>query len=388
MKQSVTRMVSSDRRFLFGKPRAVGTVCAVSSPTRAALTQSIRRIHGWKAVRITVAIALALAWAGVEARAATFTWGGGDKKTSDWTKKGNWTGDAAPADNSTNAYIFQGSTRTDPNNDRSGITATGITFASGASAFTLGGNDITLQGIVSNSSSNLQTINLNLILGTSGTFNAASGDILVGGTISGTNALAKTGTNDLTFSAANTYSGATTISAGSINIQNALALGGTAGSTTVSSGAALQLQNNITVAGEALSLSGSGVNNDGALRNISGTNTYAGVVTLGSSSRINSDAGLLTLSTGTITGSGFGLSVGGVGDTTISSIIGTGTGSLTKDGAGTLTLTAANTYTGATTVTAGELNIQNSLALGGTSAGTTVAAGGALQLQNGITVSG
>ena len=42
------------------------------------------------------------------------------------------------------------------------------------------------------------------------------------------------------------------------------------------------------------------------------------------------------------------------GNLTVSGIV-SGTGSLNKSGAGTLTLTAANTYTGNTTVTAGTL---------------------------------
>ena len=106
----------------------------------------------------------------------------------------------------------------------------------------------------------------------------------------------------------------------------------------------------------------SGVSNAGVLRNISGSNTYAGVVTLGTNSRINSDAGLLTLNTGTITGSGFGLSVGGAGNTTISSIIGTGAGMFTKDGSGTVTLSGANTYTGDTVVNDGTVSLAGSLA--------------------------
>lgn len=104
---------------------------------------------------------------------------------------------------------------------------------------------------------------------------------------------------------------------------------------------------------EALALNGTGVSSTGALRNISGTNSYAGAITLGSAARINSDAGALTLSGG-ITGTQ-NLTVGGAGNTTVSGVIGTGTGTVTKDGAGTVTFSGANTYTGATTVNAGTL---------------------------------
>ena len=72
--------------------------------------------------------------------------------------------------------------------------------------------------------------------------------------------------------------------------------------------------------------------------------------------RINSDAGTLTLSGG-ISGSNFGLTVGGAGNTTINSVIGTGTGAFTKDGAGTVYLTGANTYSGLTTVNGGVLEL-------------------------------
>src|SRR6185503_8644344 len=130
----------------------------------------------------------------------------------------------------------------------------------------------------------------------------------------------------------------------------------------------------IAVGAEALTLNGTGVTTGGALRNISGANSWAGAVTLGSASRINSDAGTLTL-TGGIDNGTFLLTVGGAGDTVVNTTAISNTGGLTKDGAGTLTLSAANTYDGTTTVSAGVLNIQDGSALGSTVGGTSVTGG-------------
>ena len=122
----------------------------------------------------------------------------------------------------------------------------------------------------------------------------------------------------LILSGANTYSGATTVNAGALNIQNPTALGTTAAGTTVSSGAALQIQGGIAVGAEALTLNGSGIANDGALRNISGDNSMSGAITLGSLSTIGSDAGTLTLS-GDISGA-FTLRKVGAGTLTLSGL--------------------------------------------------------------------
>jgi autotransporter-associated beta strand protein len=184
--------------------------------------------------------------------------------------------------------------------------------------------------------------------------------------ISGTGNLTQAGTGNLVLTAANTYSGSTTISAGAMNIQNASALGTTAAGTTVASGAALQLQGGISVGAEALTLSGNGVSSTGALRNISGTNSYAGAITLNAATRINSDSGTLNLSGG-IGGAGQNLTVGGSGNTTINSAIATTIGSLTKDGSGTVTLASANSYTGGTTINSGTLQAAATGALANTS---------------------
>jgi fibronectin-binding autotransporter adhesin len=203
----------------------------------------------------------------------------------------------------------------------------------------------------------------------------------------------KAGAGTMTITSDNTfgYGGTTTVNAGVLNIQHANALGQTGVSdptkgTTVASGAALQIQGGISVGAEALTLNGTGVSSDGALRSLSGANSWAGTITLGSASRINTDAGKLTLN-GSIVAINQNLTVGGAGDTTINGAIGTGSGTLTKDGGGTLELSGNNTYTGATAVTSGTVSILSNDALGSTLGATTISSGATLAVSNNITSS-
>lgn len=341
-----------------------------------------------------------------DAITATFTWDGGGADNNVTTAQ-NWVGDTVPAANSD--IIWAGTTRLNVNVDIGGPANT-WTYNNTAGAFVIGGAAFTIANGITNNSTNTQTINNAITLTLAQTWSAASGNLVFGGNIanggflltiggasntsasgiiSGTGGVTKIGAGRLTLSGANSYTGATTVSAGVLNVQNATGLGTTAAGTTVTSGAALQLQGGIVVGNEALTLDGTGISSDGALRNISGNNSWAGLITINSTTRINSDSGTLTLdvaSGNAITGSDDSLQFGGAGNVTINDVIATGTGTLTKDGTGTLTLNAANTYTGTTTVSAGVLNIQNASGLGTVAGGTTVSNGATLQLQGTITV--
>ncbi len=247
---------------------------------------------------------------------------------------------------------------------------------------------------------------------TPGQVNVTSGSYTFsGGGIGGSGGIAKSGSGTLTLTGSNTYSGTTSVTAGVLNVQNATALGGTTAGTTVSSGAALQLQGGIAVANESLSIGGAGVSGTGALRNISGENEWSGAITvtglttvnpstlIGALTTIRSDANNLVISgnvalpTGTFdgtTGTGGGVIVNGDGDAEISgNITGGNDGVLAfarnATGAGTWTLSGTNTYLGFTAINTYEVIAAGGSAIPDTSL-TYLMSTGTLTLQASETI--
>ncbi len=158
------------------------------------------------------------------------------------------------------------------------------------------------------------------------------------GTISGTGTVYKSGTGTLTLTGSNTFSGLLSLTAGTLNIGGASAVGNglfkIGINTTIvnTSGAALTLPNN--------------------------PESWTGNFTFAGSNDLNLGTGNVSLSAArTVTVTSNNLTVGGA-------ISGSGF-SLTKTGAGTLTLGGADTYTGGTIISSsGQLNINSASALG------------------------
>ena len=265
-------------------------------------------------------------------------------------------------------------------------------------------------GTLSNSAALASARSVSLA-GAGGSF-ATQAPLTLDGTISGAGGLTKTGPSMLTLTAGNSYAGGTTVNAGTLSVASDANLGAASGGLTLAGGtlsnsAGFASARGVSLAGVGgsfatqapLTLDGTisgpgGLTKTGpSMLTLTAANSYAGgtTVTAGTLS-VASDANLgaasggLTLAGGTLSNSaGFAsarsVSLAGIGgsfatqapltlDGTIS-----GSGGLTKTGPSMLTLTAANGYTGGTTVNAGTLSVASDANLGAASGGLTLDGG-------------
>jgi autotransporter-associated beta strand protein len=274
----------------------------------------------------------------------------------------------------------------------------------GASGSTLLLTDTTLVWDIGNTqdiSSKTVTLANNVIFDTNGNNVTLANDIV------GTSNLTKAGEGILTLTADNSLTGDVTISAGALKLGNGALTGFLIGNIINNSELILDLLDSTpaevsvsnTISGSgSLSHVGSGVTLLGGANTFSGNTTIAagGTLKIGNSVALQnstldyaSTGGTLdfgsfaNVTLGNLTGDknltldnnlpgAVALTVGGNNSTQTYSGILSGTGSLTKTGTGTLVLAGVNTYTGATTVNTGAIELPT----GGKISTTTCNAGG------------
>jgi autotransporter-associated beta strand protein len=343
------------------------------------------------------------------ARAATITWTGLGSD-SNWGTTQNWSGTVGLPSGSN--VQFAGSTQLSNNNNLPSATYPTLVFNTGAGAFVLTGDGITLNASsaagVTNLSTSLETINLPLTVSSGArTIDAANGNISIGGGLAGTSGVffgqhpGLTGTPAPVATAVVILNSVATYSTSS-NVTPATAVD----SSTLQIGVGGALPTTNTFASTQtgyVTLGNSTTNNSGVLE--------LGDSTTAINSTINS---LTTAGTGTgneVIGGNSGIStltidfLNTAATDTVKALIG-GTGAnqnniaLTKSGGSTVSLTAPNTYIGNTTISAGTLALSSTgsiakspLIIVGLSAGSSAkfdvsAVSGGFSLPNGQTIEG
>ncbi|WP_079959619.1 autotransporter-associated beta strand repeat-containing protein [Salmonella enterica] len=171
--------------------------------------------------------------------------------------------------------------------------------------------------------------------------------------IGGTGSVVKSGDKTLTLSGANSYTGGTTISGGTLVASNVEALG----SGDVTDNATLELNTGGDFANN-IGGTGSVVKSGDKTLTLSGTNSYTGGTTISGGTLVANN--VEALGTGDVTDNAtLELNTGGDFDNAIS-----GSGQVVKSGDKTLTLSGANSYSGATTISGGTLIATHVNALG------------------------
>ncbi|HZR78574.1 MAG TPA: autotransporter-associated beta strand repeat-containing protein, partial [Chthoniobacterales bacterium] len=281
-----------------------------------------------------------------------------------------------------------------------------------------------------------------LATGGTGAFqiDSAGTTLTLNGVIDGSGALVKTGAGTLSLAGLNTYTGGTTINAGTIAINSASSIGASSGAVTINAGTIELLSGNSVSASRLFYLGsaastiqvdsgstwtiGTAISNAGTAGGLTKTgagtlilssatgNSYGGsgyttsinggTLQVGADNVLGNSANTVTFNGGTLLFSaGFtsnrGVVMAGAGTVntnnnaaTLGGVI-SGAGTLTKTGAGTLTLSGTNTYSGGTAISGGNNSAVSISSASNLGSGTVTVSSGSmlnstanLTLTNGI----
>lgn len=228
-------------------------------------------------------------------------------------------------------------------------------------------------GSLGGAGQNAQAIGSAIFLAGSVTWDVSTGetvtltDTLGGGTDAQiTGGLTKTGGGTLSLGGANSYTGDTLVSAGTLALTNAGALGGST-NITVENGASLTGSGTFNFGTKAFTFNGAGVGGNGALRSVTGSQIFSGQVTLTGDTLLVAETGtLIRMQTAGLTSKGaVALTVESRGNSNfVAAGPFTGITSLTKNGTGGMELSGTNSISGPVALNAGSLEIYNGSAIG------------------------
>lgn len=224
------------------------------------------------------------------------------------------------------------------------LDADNLTFNGGTLQFGFAGSE--------GSPSLAATRGITLLAG-GGTLDTLANTTYYAGPITGAGSLSKNGSGRLILAGDSDFTGDLLVSAGTLEIRHARALGATSGSTLMVSGTRLDLSGGITVTGEAVATP--------YLASLSGQNEWTGTVqgVVGSTLTFDSAAGAGLSVSGDVNaadvlGTAHSVILTGAGNGTLSGAVSNAL-TVTKSGTGTWTLSGANTFTNGVSLTQGEL---------------------------------
>ena len=243
----------------------------------------------------------------------------------------------------TGTLIYTGAAASTDRNIAIGINSGTSADTGGATIENDGSGSLTFSNAVFNLA--LTSASANRTLTLQGSNSGTISGVIANNRASALVALTKAGNGTWVLAGTNTYTGATTLSAGTLSVAASANLGGAAANLVF----------------------------DGGTLQITGTD-LADFTTIGHSVSFNANKSV-------------GLDIADATNTfTVDKVLNQGTGGFTKLGNGTAILDQINTYTGATTLSAGILNANSTAALGNSSAtNTLILNGGTLQAGADIT---